>query len=50
MSLASTITSTTTDMLLDIINTALNTYFANLRDALPKIGGASPIGATVAHT
>ena len=33
---------------IDMINTALNTSFANLRDALPKIGGASPIDATVA--
>ena len=33
---------------IDMINTALNTSFANLRDALPKIGAASPIDATVA--
>jgi hypothetical protein len=32
----------------DMINTALSTSFENLRDALPKIGGASPIDATVA--
>jgi len=31
-----------------MINTALSTSFANLRDALPQIGGASPIDATVA--
>jgi hypothetical protein len=31
-----------------MINTALSTSFENLRDALPKIGGASPIDATVA--
>jgi len=33
---------------IDMINTALNTSFANLRDALPKIGGVSPLDATVA--
>ena len=31
-----------------MINTALSTSFANLRDALSNIGGASPIDATVA--
>ena len=31
-----------------MIKTALNTYFANLRDALPNICGASPLDAKVA--
>ena len=32
----------------DMINTALSTSFANLRDALPNIGDVSPLDATVA--
>ena len=31
-----------------MINTELSTSFANLRDALPKIGNASPLHTTIA--
>ena len=31
-----------------MINTALSTSFENLRDALPNVGGVSPLDATVA--